>query len=86
MNTSLCITEGSGILKQKSGIYIPVNKGQVIVIFPVQCHSYIPIKETGWNEYYIGFNGEVIDELVQNSFVSGKNHYDVFNFHFAVWS
>jgi len=47
MNTSLCITEGSGILKQKSGIYIPVNKGQVIVIFPVQWHSYIPIKETG---------------------------------------
>jgi AraC-like DNA-binding protein len=68
------ITEGSGLLQLKSGVSIPIEKGQVIVIFPGQWHSYYPTKETGWKEYYIGFNGETINELVQNSFLSKQNH------------
>jgi AraC-like DNA-binding protein len=69
------ITEGTGILHLKSGTAIPIKKGQVIIIFPGQWHSYYPTKETGWKEYYIGFSGEIIDELVQNSFLSKQNHF-----------
>lgn len=29
--------------------------------------------KTGWNEYYIGFEGPIIDNLVKNSFISKEN-------------
>lgn len=31
------------------------------------------MRETGWNEYYIGFEGEIIDNIVENGFISPQN-------------
>jgi len=67
------ITEGSGKLTLEQNEVIQISKGQVILIFPGQWHSYQPTERSGWNEYYIGFNGKIIDSLVQNSFLSKKN-------------
>ncbi|WP_291125967.1 AraC family transcriptional regulator [Flavobacterium sp. UBA6031] len=67
------ITEGSGILRIESNNIIPISKGQIIVIFPGQWHSYCPTEKSGWNEYYIGFCGEIIETLVKNSFLSKEN-------------
>lgn len=33
--------------------------------FPGQWHTYHPYRQTGWNEYYIGFEGPVIDNLMK---------------------
>jgi len=68
------ITEGSGVLTLESGNSISIVKGQIIIIFPGQWHSYCPTKETGWNEYYIGFNGEIIENLFKNKFFIDKIH------------
>lgn len=68
------ITEGSGVLVLESGNSISISKGQVIIIFPGQWHSYCPAKETGWNEYYIGFNGEIVESIVKNKFLIDKIH------------
>ena len=41
--------------------------------FPRQWHTYHPYRQTGWNEYYIGFEGPVIDNLMKNGFLSKDN-------------
>jgi AraC-like DNA-binding protein len=67
------ITKGRGVISFDSGIEIPISKGRLFVIFPGQWHSYHPSTETGWNEYYIGFEGPMIDSIVENSFISEEN-------------
>jgi len=50
------ITEGEGILELSSGNF-PVQEGSVLLIRPDQWHRYRPVKEIGWKEHYLGFNG-----------------------------
>lgn len=66
------ITKGKGILSFEDN-KISISKGQLFVVFPDQWHSYQPIAETGWNEYYIGFEGPIIDNIIENSFISTEN-------------
>ena len=40
----------------------------MFLLFPGERHTYKPDASTGWNEYWIGFNGCVMDEWVRNSF------------------
>lgn len=54
----------SGTIKKE------VKKGEILVLFPGQWHSYHPNAETGWNEYYIGFEGPYIESLVKSGFIS----------------
>ena len=44
-----------------------------MVLFPGQWHTYSPQKDTGWNEYYIGFEGKIIDNIVSQGFLSREN-------------
>ena len=50
-----------------------VCKGRLMVLFPGQWHTYHPYRQTGWNEYYIGFEGPVIDNLMKGGFLSKDN-------------
>lgn len=43
------------------------------MLFPNQWHTYSPLSDSGWNEYYIGFEGPIIDNLVQASFFTKEN-------------
>lgn len=45
----------------------------MIILLPGQWHSYQPMKDTGWNEYYIGFEGNIIDNIIEKSFISPQN-------------
>ncbi len=45
-------------------------KGRLVLLFPNQWHTYHPDVATGWDEYYIGFEGPVIDEMMRNAFYS----------------
>ncbi len=67
------ISKGKGVFASESTKKVNVRKGQMLILFPGQWHSYMPLKETGWNEYYIGFEGDVIDKLVANGFISPQN-------------
>lgn len=44
-----------------------------MVLFPGQWHTYHPYQQTGWNEYYIGFEGPVIDDMLKGGFLSKDN-------------
>lgn len=67
------ISKGKGTFISENTKRLNITKGQIIILFPGQWHSYSPKNETGWNEYYIGFEGKIIDELVSNGFISSQN-------------
>ncbi len=69
----LYISKGRGTFTSESTKKTNIKKGQIILLFPGQWHTYCPSIETGWNEYYIGFEGSIIDNLVENEFLTPKN-------------
>lgn len=66
------ISKGRGIFCSDSIKKREITKGQVILLFPGQWHTYCPSVEKGWNEYYIGFEGKIIDRIFKNEFI-GRN-------------
>lgn len=64
------ISKGKGFFSSTSTRKREILKGQIILLFPGQWHTYSPLKETGWNEYYIGFKGKIIDTIMTNGFIT----------------
>lgn len=64
--------EGGGIRipYHGSGRYQPVSEGNMFLLFPGEWHNYMPNRETGWDEYWIGFQGSHIDYWTANGFFS----------------
>lgn len=73
----LYITKGKGTLTSKPTGIRQVKEGHMFLIFPGEWHTYMPDPGTGWNEYWIGFNGRIMDEWVGNGFFRKEN--PVFN-------
>lgn len=69
----LYISKGEGTFTSETTKKTKINKGQIIFLFPGQWHTYNPNIEKGWNEYYIGFEGSHIDEIVKNNFITPEN-------------
>ena len=67
------ITRGRGLFSSETTPEKQVCKGRLMVLFPGQWHTYHPYQQTGWNEYYIGFEGPVIDDLVKGGFLSKES-------------
>jgi AraC-like DNA-binding protein len=66
----LYITNGEGTFESKNCKSIKINSGTIIFLFPNEKHTYKPSKNTGWEEYWIGFNGQFIEHLHRNNFIS----------------
>ncbi len=65
----LYISEGRGRFQStSSGRRISIQAGDLFLLYPGEWHSYRPDPETGWKEYWIGFDGPVVDSRVQNGF------------------
>lgn len=67
------ITKGRGLFTSDSTPEKQVCKGRLMILFPGQWHTYQPLRKTGWNEYYIGFEGPIIDTIIRDSFLSKEN-------------
>ena len=64
----LYIVEGRGTLRTAHGGEHGLKAGDMFLIFPEEWHSYRPDPETGWKEYWIGFEGVNIDHRVEEGF------------------
>ena len=73
----LYITKGKGLFSSGTSGLCPIKEGCMFLLFPGERHTYRPDESTGWNEYWIGFNGTIMDEWVRNGFFSKSN--PVFN-------
>lgn len=91
----LYITQGRGVFfcetlgRNKA---VNVNAGNMFLLFPGEWHNYYPDRHTGWKEYWIGFNGDFAEMVVDRKFFSKEKpifdvrlHEDIVNlYHNAI--
>lgn len=70
--TLVYIVNGNGFLETES-VKERILDGTVFMIFPNERHRYKPDTETGWDEYWISFKGDYIDNLNDSNLFSRKN-------------
>jgi len=58
------ITKGEGVFFCDGNTY-NVKPGCIMLILPGLKHSYKPISETGWQEYWVGFKGSYFIQLLE---------------------
>jgi len=64
----LYITRGSGVFQSSHIPATMVKEGNMILLHPGEWHTYRPNAKTGWDEYWVGFKGPIIDNLVKKDF------------------
>ena len=60
------ITHGQGVFETREMAQTQVKAGDLLMLFPNQWHRYKPDFETGWEEYWIGFQGFYVEKLLEN--------------------
>ncbi len=64
----LYITNGKGVFQYGLNKQIcNIDEGKMFLLKPGVWHSYKPNKNTDWTEYWIGFNGKIIQDVIQES-------------------
>ncbi len=64
----LYITKGEGIFRTQKG-ETKLHEGSFVIIVPGYWHWYRPDKETGWIEFWIGFDGDYPRMLREHGFL-----------------
>lgn len=64
----LYITRGKGWFYVSSEQRMEIQEGDLLILRPHTWHSYFPDRKTGWQEYWIGFEGVNMDSRFQNHF------------------
>lgn len=68
------ITSGKGEFETKS-VYKKILPGDVILLYPGEWHRYRPDLNTGWEEYWIGFNGPTMCDYIQKDLFPEQKSY-----------
>ncbi len=66
------ITKGEGLFASRLKPKSTVREGSLFVLFPGEWHTYKPGDQTGWESYWVGFNGSFAQELLadKQSYIS----------------
>jgi AraC-like DNA-binding protein len=77
----LYITNGNGVFtfgnNKQSEL---ISEGKMFFLMPGVWHTYQPLENSGWKEYWIGFKGTIIEKIVTEGFF--LNRLPVFNIGF----
>ncbi|MES2827455.1 MAG: AraC family transcriptional regulator [Bacteroidota bacterium] len=75
------ISSGQGIFESEHCPQVNVKAGTLIFLFPNEKHRYKPDSSTGWDEYWVGAKGAIIDNLLSAGYLSLDKpcHYIGFN-------
>lgn len=57
------ITNGRGVFESESVKQTEIEAGTIIFLFPNERHRYKPDSDTGWDEYWVGLKGAIVDNL-----------------------
>ncbi len=63
----ICITRGGGTFESQTGGHRQISAGDVFMLFPGEWHRYRPDPKTGWDEYWVGFQGSFAEKMVTAS-------------------
>lgn len=67
---AIYISKGEGYFESKSMCPTKVKEGCVIILYPGEWHRFKPDENTGWDEYWVGFQGEIANNLIKKNFFS----------------
>jgi len=67
------IAAGSGVFEAKQVGKVSVEPGSVFLLFPDTWHTYHPVKEQGWEEFWVGFNGPYAEYLMKQECFNPNN-------------
>lgn len=67
------ISKGRGIFESSETTSCQINTGTCFFLFPGVWHRYKPDLQSGWEEYWVGFNGQYPEHLMQQGFFYKKN-------------
>lgn len=67
------IAAGDGLFESVNCKRQPVREGTILFLFPGEWHRFKPEPQKGWDEFWIGFKGGIIEHIVQHQFLSKKN-------------
>jgi AraC-like DNA-binding protein len=69
---AIYIIKGKGFFESSSMECTKVEEGSLIILFPGEWHRFKPDENVGWDEYWVGFQGEIADNLIKNKFFNSK--------------
>jgi|WetSurMetagenome_2_1015567.scaffolds.fasta_scaffold211258_2 AraC-like DNA-binding protein len=69
----LYITKGKGIFESEITGTRRINAGDIFILFPGIWHRFKPDYETGWHEYWVEFNGDLIKQFILKSILKPEN-------------
>lgn len=72
----LYIVKGRGEFANQTTSY-DIVKGTLVLLRPGVWHSYKPLKNEGWTEYFIGFSGEMADKAIEKLFAEDEQIFNV---------
>ncbi|MDB5211031.1 MAG: AraC family transcriptional regulator [Sediminibacterium sp.] len=67
------ITAGEGVFQSTSMAETVIQPGTIIFLFPGEWHRFQPKTGTGWNEYWVGFKGKIIEHIQKQYFFHPKH-------------
>lgn len=62
------ITNGQGVFESECFKKTLVRAGTLIILFPNEKHRYKPDENTGWDEYWVGVKGPILDNLLATGY------------------
>jgi AraC-like DNA-binding protein len=69
----LYITKGQGVFESEVTGSRKVNAGDIFILFPNIWHRFKPDITTGWDEYWVEFDGELINHYRTQEFLNAEN-------------
>jgi len=66
------ITNGNGSFVSRGETH-SIKPGSVFFLFPGVKHWYSPSKETGWDDYWVGFKGKYAEALYKEGFINEED-------------
>ena len=67
------ITNGEGVFESINCGQQLIKQGTILFLFPGEWHRFRPNSETGWDEFWVGFKGNIIENLEDHHFISKDN-------------
>jgi len=69
----LLITQGEGTFESTGTELTSVKAGSIMLLFPGVWHRYRPLKNCGWQEYWLSWNGERLYRLLKKGVLDPTN-------------
>lgn len=68
----LALTRGRGVLETATCPHLELQAGDLFILFPGEWHRFRPDPATGWDENFVGFDGDYARHLMQSFFTPGQ--------------